>query len=332
MSDISEQDERDEPTAERPASEHDQNPATESPAQPSAESVNGTPTGATLFQRRVEELERMLHQHLGNDSLDEGNADIFDELVDAWLDEELVRIDEEIAAQQYREALAHEHAVHERRISSRNKVSDERAARRAAALAEQHAVREARERESRRDLAMKQAEMRHRLEQERLQQRADHDLHQARLDEVRRREQAVLEQAEREVQETDAAAHRQARVANREQSRQREARRHDHRLLELRRLKHIADYELELARRLLLGDPASLSSLPPLPSYDAELLPGPAWDDPDLFEETGAVSDSTAVEKPPLATTDAEVMFSPQRDYAADLEDDDSPEPEPEAA
>src|SRR3954454_20258893 len=171
VSDMSDQaDELDEPTDESPPSEHNQNPATESTAQPSAESVNVTPTGptgATLFQRRVEELEVMLYQHLGNFSLDEGNAEIFDELVDAWLDEELVRIDEEIAAAEYRDALAQVHAVHERRTSHENKVSDERAARRAAASAEQQAVREARERDSRRNFAMKQAEMRHNLEQER---------------------------------------------------------------------------------------------------------------------------------------------------------------------
>lgn len=48
---------------------------------------------AQLYAQRITELEQLLSGHLEAHSLDEGNASAFDELIGAWLEEELIRID-----------------------------------------------------------------------------------------------------------------------------------------------------------------------------------------------------------------------------------------------
>ncbi len=47
-----------------------------------------------LISRHLEELERLIDAHLERGALDEGNATVFDSIIDAWLGEELARVDD----------------------------------------------------------------------------------------------------------------------------------------------------------------------------------------------------------------------------------------------
>lgn len=53
---------------------------------------------AQLFNSRIDELTRLIDAHLERGSLDEGNATAFDTIIDAWLDEEVARLDQAIVA------------------------------------------------------------------------------------------------------------------------------------------------------------------------------------------------------------------------------------------
>ena len=55
-------------------------------------------TEAELFDKRIDELTRLIGAQLERGSLDEGNATAFDKIIDAWLAEEVARLDEAIVA------------------------------------------------------------------------------------------------------------------------------------------------------------------------------------------------------------------------------------------
>jgi hypothetical protein len=59
-----------------------------------------------LYATRRSELDELITAHLAADSLDEGNAGAFDALIEAWLQEELARIDLAEAAHAHDEAAA----------------------------------------------------------------------------------------------------------------------------------------------------------------------------------------------------------------------------------
>lgn len=88
-----------------------------------------------LYRLRIAELDALLDAHLSAGSLDEGNASAFDRLVDAWLEEELARLDlahdqrarEVATARQHR--LAAEARAAEERDLARRRDEDHRLAR-----------------------------------------------------------------------------------------------------------------------------------------------------------------------------------------------------------
>lgn len=59
-----------------------------------------------LFETRIHELTRLIDEHLGRGSLDEGNAAAFDRIIDAWLKDEIARLDGAVTDWADREASA----------------------------------------------------------------------------------------------------------------------------------------------------------------------------------------------------------------------------------
>ena len=47
-----------------------------------------------LYARRIAELEQLVDAHVESGSLDEGNGSIFDGIIDAWLEDELMRVEQ----------------------------------------------------------------------------------------------------------------------------------------------------------------------------------------------------------------------------------------------
>ncbi|HEX6516696.1 MAG TPA: hypothetical protein VF049_14090 [Nocardioidaceae bacterium] len=64
-----------------------------------------------LYGARIGELTQLIEGHLERGSLDEGNANVFDSIIDAWLEEEIARLDGAVTAAAY--AAATERAVAE---------------------------------------------------------------------------------------------------------------------------------------------------------------------------------------------------------------------------
>lgn len=51
-----------------------------------------------LYHQRIDELMRLIEAHLERGALDEGNATAFDGIIDAWLAEEITRLDQAVTA------------------------------------------------------------------------------------------------------------------------------------------------------------------------------------------------------------------------------------------
>jgi hypothetical protein len=80
-----------------------------------------------LFETRIHELTRLIDDHLERGSLDEGNATAFDHIIDAWLKEELARLDGAVTDWANREASARAASEAEaQRRRTRERSSDER--------------------------------------------------------------------------------------------------------------------------------------------------------------------------------------------------------------
>lgn len=203
------------------------------------------PWTPTLRERRLDELDALVESHLEGGSLDEGNGDAFDRLVDTWLAEELARIDAEIAAARHRQALD-EHARAER--AHRDRV----------ALAQEEERRQRMYDERRRERQEEQLLARRRQAQS-TQDRLERERQQSALRGARARRRLDIEVAV----SSERAATRRAAV---------------HRLdfvcQELAARKARADEDLTLAARLLLGtgvQSAARAVAPPVPPVAEEV-------------------------------------------------------------
>lgn len=84
-----------------------------------------------LYARRIAELEQLVDAHVESGSLDEGNGSIFDGIIDAWLEDELMRVaqlhdDDALGRTTAAERLAQRRAATRERRVRRQERRDER--------------------------------------------------------------------------------------------------------------------------------------------------------------------------------------------------------------